>query len=289
MAGIDVSTYLARLGVAHDGPPSLERLRALHRAHASRIAYNTVDIHLGRPTSVVPHDCADRLLNVGRSGYCLHLNGGFSSLLTALGYHVLRHRGGVQLNAAGPAPGADGNHLVLTAYGLPEPGNPSGAWLVDVGLGDGLYDPLPLVAGEYRQGPFTYGLTPSPVNPDGWRLHHDPAGHFAAMDFVTTEVEQSVVDLRHEFMTTSPESVFVRTFLAHRRAADCAFTLRGCVLSRIGDRPRRWVLNSAPDWFGVLVDVFGLRLDDVSELERAKLWHGVRAAHDQWEQARRAS
>ena len=46
------------------------------------------------------------------------------------------------------------NHLVLTVADLPTNENPSGVWYVDAGLGDALHEALPLVAGEYEQGPF---------------------------------------------------------------------------------------------------------------------------------------
>jgi arylamine N-acetyltransferase len=57
---VDVAGYLARLGVEHDGPPSVEGLARLHRAHAERVPYTSLDIHLGRRTSVDPLESADR-------------------------------------------------------------------------------------------------------------------------------------------------------------------------------------------------------------------------------------
>jgi arylamine N-acetyltransferase len=287
MSEIDVTGYLARLGIADPGQPSIAALRTLHRAHVERIAYNTVEIHLGRRTTVDPIDSANRVVGLGRAGYCLHLNGAFGCLLKALGYRLLRHLGGVFIDPSRPPPGANGNHLALTVHGLPEPGNPGGSWFVDVGLGDAIYEPLPLVVGEYRQGPFIYHLRHSPVEPMGWRFDHDPAGHFIAVDFVTTPVPQFVLDERHEYLTTSPESVFLNTFLAHRRDAAGAYTLKGCVLTRIGSDAGRWELKSSDKWFSVLTDLFGLRLDDVSETERRQLWNRVSAAHKKWLASRR--
>ena len=134
---------------------------------SERVAYETLQIWLDRPTTVDPLESAARVVG-GRGGYCYHLNGAFSALATALGYQVTRHVGGVQLR--GGEPGVTANHLVLTVRGLPEEANPGGAWLVDVGLGDALHEPLPLVAGSYEQGPFRYGLRPGharrPACPD---------------------------------------------------------------------------------------------------------------------------
>ncbi len=164
----DVNRYLARLGVVHSGPPSVDGLRALHRAHVERVPYENLEIQLGRPTSISAMESAGRVA-AGLGGYCYHLNGAFGLLLSVLGYGVRRHRGGV--NARGERPvGAIGNHLALTVHGLPDRTNPDGMWLVDVGLGDALHEPLPLRAGQYADGPFRFALKPSTVEFLGWRF-----------------------------------------------------------------------------------------------------------------------
>ena len=85
--------YLARLGVVHDGAPSVDGLARLHRAHAERVPYTSLDIHLGRSTSVDPVESADRVVRTGRAGYCFLSNGAFAALLAALGYDVRWHVG----------------------------------------------------------------------------------------------------------------------------------------------------------------------------------------------------
>lgn len=280
--GVDVAGYLARLDVPHPGPPSAEALRILHRAHVERVPYDTVGIHLGRTTTVDPFESADRIVRLGRAGYCLQLNGAFAALLTALGYQVIWHRGGVQVNPDRPAPGADGAHLALTVHGLPEPGNPNGTWFVDVGMGDGLHEPLPLVVGSYRQGPFTYRLMPSPVELCGWRFEHDPAGSFAAMDFSIEPAMPADFAARHIEMSTSPDSNFVRVFAAFRRHATGVERLRGCVLSRVGADAGTWELTEADDWYAALADRFGLTLADATGSERSALWDRMLVSHDAW-------
>src|SRR6266545_3741350 len=95
MAEVDVYGYLARLGLSDPGPPSVAGLRALHRAQVERVAYENLDIHLGRVHSIDPVDSFHRVV-AGRGGYCFHCNGAFGLLLSALGYWVRWHRGGVQ-------------------------------------------------------------------------------------------------------------------------------------------------------------------------------------------------
>ncbi|MER6828525.1 arylamine N-acetyltransferase [Streptosporangium sp. NPDC000563] len=277
---IDVTAYLRRIGVKVDGPPSVESLHLLHRAHVERVPYECMEIWLGRPTTVDPVESAARIVR-GRGGYCYHLNGAFSELLKALGYRVTRHRGGVQGRAQGPA-NVDGGHLVLTVSGLPTPDNPQGRWLVDQGLGDALHDPLPLVEGTYRQGPFTYGLRPSEVEPGGWRFDHDPRGDFLGMDFCGVPAEMREFAAMHDFLSTSPDSGFVRVATIQRRDAGGVDVMRGLILSRRGDREHSLTARTERDYFQILADVFGLHLPDVTPLERAKLWQRLWTAHEKW-------
>lgn len=284
MTGVNPEGYLGRLGVAAPAPPDITTLHELHAAHAERIAYETLDIHLGRPTSIEPLDSVDRVLR-RRGGYCYHLNGAFSQLLVALGFDVVWHRAGVHGNPAEPAPGSvRANHLALTVHGLPTDDNPAGDWLVDVGLGDAMHEPLPLIAGVYEQKPFRFELSPSVTDPGGWRFQHDPAGSFVAMDFAPGPATVADFLARHEFLSTSPESGFVRVCSVQRRDALGADTLRGIVLSRYGEpMVADELIETAAEWFEVLADVFDLPLADVSPAERDGLWARVHAAHAAWE------
>ncbi|GIF62463.1 arylamine N-acetyltransferase [Asanoa ishikariensis] len=277
---IDVSTYLRRLGLRAE-PPSAAALATLHRAHAERIAYTTFDIHLGRTTTVDPLESADRIARLGRGGYCYHLNGAMSALLTELGYDVRWHVGGVQGHAAAEPVGANGNHLVLTVHGLPTPECPAGVWFADVGLGDGLHAPVPLTPGSFEQGPYAFHLGHSAVEPDGWRLTHAPFGAFVGMDFRTAEAMPADFAAMHVELTTSPESGFVRTLTAQRRHVAGADILRGLTLTTVSATgiARRDVTNRE-EWWAMLAGLFNLGLDDVTAEERTALWDRVRATHE---------
>jgi arylamine N-acetyltransferase len=277
---VDVTAYLRRLGLGDGAPPSVEGLFRLQAAHVERVPYENLEIWLGRPTSVDPVESAERIIG-GRGGYCFHLNGSLSLLLTSLGYQVTRHFGGVQMSTSQPA-GADGNHLVLTVSGLPSADNPGGDWLIDAGLGDAIHEPLPLIEGLYEQGPFRYGLRPSAAEPGGWRFDHDARGSFLGMDFQPTSTDMSAFQAKHEYLSTSPESGFVRTAVVQRRDAGGADTLIGLVLKRIGPTESSTTLDHQEDYFAALADVFGLTLDDVTPAERAKLWTRLCTAHEQW-------
>jgi N-hydroxyarylamine O-acetyltransferase len=274
----DVHGYLARIGVRDPGPPSVEGLFALHRAQVGRVAYENLDIQLGRTLSIDPASSFGRIV-AGRGGYCFHLNGAFSLLLSQLGYAVRWHRGGVQ-GRDEPAPvGATGNHLALTVHDLPSADNPEGVWFVDAGLGDALYEPLPLRAGEHHNGSFRFTLAPSEVEPGGWRFGHDPTvGSFTGMDFRSEVADVTDFQSTHEWLSSAPESGFVKLAVVQRRDATGADVLRGRLLSRAPNgQPRE--LASAAEWYAALGDLFGL---SVPAEDRARLWRRVTLAHGAW-------
>jgi arylamine N-acetyltransferase len=272
MGNFDVTGYLARLGLDAE-PPSLAALRRLHTAHVERVPYEALEIQLGRPTPLEPPASLARILR-GRGGYCYHLNGAFSALLRALGYQVTRHLGGVQGGAA-DAPNVDRNHLALTVTGLPDA--PAATWLVDAGMGDGLHEPLPLREGTHVQGPHTYRLRPSEVAPGGWRFDHDPSGSFAGFDFAPGPAELADFAEKHIWLSTAPESGFVRVCVLQRRDADGVDALRALTLNCHGTKE---LVESPEDWWTAASDVFGIPRAQFTAEERERLWRQVVAQHE---------
>ena len=274
----DVEAYLRRLGVDPE-PPSAEALVRLHRAQVERVPYETIWIHLGQQWDIDPVDSFRRVAHDRRGGYCYHLNGALAELLEALGYRVTRHVGGVH-GPEGPSLEALTNHLVLVVEGLSTDANPDGRWYVDAGLGDALYEPLPMVEGEYVQTPMRYGLSESKDGVGDWHLAHDPMGSFTGMSFRLGAVSIDAFRDRHAYLSTAPESGFVRVLTAQRRHATGVDILRGLVLTRIdGEKRVERVLEQRRDWLEVIWDLFGVQLD-VPSTALGSLWAKVVAAHE---------
>jgi N-hydroxyarylamine O-acetyltransferase len=268
---IDAPAYLRRIGIEDDpGPPSVEALRAIHRAHVERVPYETIEIQLGRPTTVDPHEAYHRIVGNRRGGYCYHLNGSFSLLLQALGYDVTWHRGGVQAGSEPRPVGATGSHLALTVSGLPTDENPDGGWMVDAGLGNGIHEPLPLVPGTYRQGPLTYELRRSEAEPGGWRFEQDPRLSWTGMDFRPGRATQADFEERQEWLSTAPESPFVQWFTVQRRDRDGIDSLVGRELRRLPDGDG--TILDRDELITTVHDLFGIELD---EYERDAIWARV--------------
>jgi arylamine N-acetyltransferase len=273
--------YLRRLGLDAE-PPSVEALQRLQRRHVERVPYETLWIHADERWDIDPSTSAARIALQGRGGYCYHLNGALGSLLSSLGYAVRSHPGGVRADGL-PESRSMGNHLVLTVSALPTEANPSGVWHVDAGLGDALHEPLPLLAGAYVQEPFHLALDRLPGDGDGWLFTHDPSGGFRTMRWHMVDARVGDFSTQHRWLSTSPESGFVRVAMAERRDATGVDVMRGLVLTRLGERAATSEpLTSRDEWFAALADVFDLRFESSAPDALDALWERVERGHEQW-------
>jgi N-hydroxyarylamine O-acetyltransferase len=275
------AAYLERLGLVAE-PPSVDALFRLHRAHVERVAYETLWIHLGEAWGVGLSDSVDRIANRRRGGYCFHLNGAFSELLGSLGYTVARHAGGVH-GPAGPTADDLTNHLVLTVHDLPTDTNPDGHWYVDAGLGDALHEPLPLLEGQYRQGPFVLALEKTPGAVGDWHLTHDPEGGFVGMSWQSTRASIDDFAERHRWLSTSPESGFVKFLTVQRRDATGVDILRGLCFFRTGADAFETTIADKRELAQVLGDVFALGVTPAQDAAFDRLWVRTLDAHLAWD------
>ena len=264
-----VSGYLSFLGYADRPPPTLETLAEVHRRHLAQVPYENLEIMLGRPPSVDPLESLARVARVGRAGYCFHQNGALETVLVDLGYAVSR-RGGHVWTAEDDRWTGSLNHLVLVVSGLPTEENPGGEWWPDVGLGDAIAEPLPLVAGDYEQGGFSYAITE--VRDDGWSFSADPQGSFLGLE---TGVAPSLadVDACHATLSTPPDGRFARLLVVQRRMADHVDVVRGCLAHTVkpGGQSES-ELTTYDEWRGAIADGCGLSLAEVGDDELRALF-----------------
>jgi N-hydroxyarylamine O-acetyltransferase len=128
-AQFDQSAWLKRIGYSDSTTPTLETLNRLILAHSHSIAYETLDIMLGRPPKLDVASLQSKMITSKRGGYCFEQNMLFRAGLRSLGYRITSLQGrvvrGLEIDAQRPA-----IHMLLQVE-LPE-----GAYLADVGFGN---------------------------------------------------------------------------------------------------------------------------------------------------------
>jgi N-hydroxyarylamine O-acetyltransferase len=264
-----VARYLSRTGLPPDLAPTAETLTELQRRHLDAVPYENLAILLGRPDSTDPGRTLERIAAGGNAGYCFHHNGAFEIVLRALGFAVERRSGQVR---GRPTPRL--NHLVLlvTIDGR--------RWWPDLGLGDALRDPVVVVAGEIRQGPFRYEITD--VSEGKWTFVHDPAaGSFSALDVRASRPTDAEVAEAHRELSTPPDGRFTRVLVAGRRDDTGADVLRGIRFQRAGEGAFTRDLESYDDWRAAL-ESLGVSLAGIAGDELRSLHVRMLAAHEEW-------
>jgi N-hydroxyarylamine O-acetyltransferase len=263
---LDIASYLSR--IRFDGPPrtDLETLRRLQHAHLVHIPYENLDVQLSLPVSLDPKDAFAKLATKSRGGWCYEMNGAFALVLQAMGFRVMPMTGAVMRAQRGAS--AIGNHLVL-AVDLEEP------YLVDVGLGDGPTEPIPLREGIYGQGWRTVSLEQLP---DGWwRFNNAKDALAPSFDFQHLPADWLLLQQRCHWQQTSPDSRFVQNAICLRHGPNSITAMIGRVL-KIYDQEgtTERIIESAEEYLDALATTFGITLPAA-----ASLWPRIVKRHEE--------
>jgi N-hydroxyarylamine O-acetyltransferase len=128
-SSFDQQAWLDRIGYNGSREPTLGTLHQLIFAHSHAIAYESLDIMLGRTPRLDLASLQRKMIFGGRGGYCLEQNMLFREGLRSLGYKITSLQGRVVRGMAIDAP-RPAIHMLLQVD-LPE-----GPYLADVGFGN---------------------------------------------------------------------------------------------------------------------------------------------------------
>jgi N-hydroxyarylamine O-acetyltransferase len=263
---MELASYLRRIGFHGSVRPDLATLKSLHRAHQYAIPFENLDVQLRRPAVLELEASYDKIVGQRRGGWCYEMNGVMGWALEQIGYEVMRMSAGVMRAQAGDR--QLGNHLCLLVR-LDQP------YLVDVGFGGSLTEPLPLSASVREDRPYRLGLS----EPGGgyWRfteIAHGDGDPFS-FDFRAAPAEEALLAKQCRFLQTDPASPFIQNLVVQRRTADTHLSLRGRVLATShATRVDKQLLHSADELVATLRDRFDLDLP-----EAATLWPSICARH----------
>jgi len=254
---VSIPSYLDRISYFGSTSPTIETLRAIHRAHMLTVPFENLDIALGRKIVVDEDVTVYKVVELRRGGFCYELNGAFAALLRALGFNVTLLSARVAREKGGEGPEFD--HLTLRVD-LDEP------WLADVGFGESFLEPLRLEA-ESEQA--------------------DPAGRFRLLHLGERLQLERRVEERwkrqysftlqprrlEEFAAmchyhqTSPNSSFTQGRICTRATPEGRITISGMklIITRNGKRDEQ-MLASEQELMAVLRQHFGISLPDATPL-----------------------
>jgi N-hydroxyarylamine O-acetyltransferase len=262
-----LATYLHRIGFDGSVRPDLATLRALHRAHQYAIPFENLDVQLRRPVGLDLAAHYDKIVNRRRGGWCYEMNGVMGWALKQIGFDVIRMSAGVMRAQAGDA--QLGNHLCLLVQ-LDQ------AYLVDVGFGGSLTEPLALTASDREDRPYRIGL--SALDNSYWRFAERAHGDEEAFsfDFRAAPADEALFAVKCQSLQTDPASPFTQNLVIQRRTADTHLSLRGRVLvTTHARRIEKRMLNSADELVATLRDSFDLNVPEV-----VMLWPSICARHE---------
>ncbi|HQS95443.1 MAG: hypothetical protein B7X90_03970 [Novosphingobium sp. 17-62-19] len=260
-----LAAYLARIGFDGAAQPDLSTLKALVGVHVQAIAFENIDVQLGRPLSTDPAAAFAKLVEARRGGWCYEHNGVLGAALAAIGFDVMRMSAGVMRQFRGDE--SMGTHLCLQVQC-------EGTWLVDAGFGSWLGAPVPLEHGTWMQPPLPVSLG---TTDDGlWRVAVGLGESAMSYDFRAEAADEDQLSALCHWQCNDPASVFVQNLTVQRRDGERYLMLRGKVLSDVGaSGEARRELASAGELMDVLREVFQL---DVPEA--ATLWPAICARHE---------
>ncbi|MFJ3205347.1 arylamine N-acetyltransferase [Streptomyces sp. NPDC086989] len=257
---LDLDAYLERIGyegpVGEDGElrADLGTLYAVHRAHTDAIAFENLDVLLGRPVELGVKALEDKLVHGRRGGYCYEQNSLLAAALERIGFEVCG-RGARNRTRGDSLLAVTHAVLVVTVEGE--------RWLCDAGFGhQGPREPVPLArpGTEVVQGEWSYAvreegegiLALSMLREGAWRdLYAFSPQRYHPVDYV----------LLNHYSSTHPRSAFVGRIVVQHPGAPVRRALVGREFTRLHSDGRVERHSVDPDGLLALLDrEFGLRL-----------------------------
>jgi N-hydroxyarylamine O-acetyltransferase len=216
MTALDLQAYLIRIRAADARAPDLATLRRLHLAHTDAIAFENLDIQMGRAVAIDLESVQAKLVRRRRGGYCFEQNTLFLHALRGIGFDVAAREARVRQGVTGVLPRT---HMTLLVQ-LDDTG-----WLCDVGFGaGGILVPVPMTGQSVDQFGWSFRVTPEGDTQvlQRWRderwedLYAIEPGSPFPVDF----------EVANWFTSTWPRSPFVLTLTAQRATPEVRYLLR---------------------------------------------------------------
>ena len=273
-----LADYLRRIGLDTAPSPDAPGLGQLQRAHRLAIAFENLDIMLGRGIRLAPDAICAKLVGLRRGGYCFEQNSLFLQMLRAMGFAARPLLARVWLGLAGKVSPRTHMLLLVTIDGE--------QWIADVGFGGSYIPPIPLADGARAETPdgarHRLRRATLPGDPDGvWLLgragpvaatdgrFRDSANWQAQYGFAEIGVAAADIEQANHWTATRPGARFTSLHVASRvlPAGFASLTDRQLTVYDDGAGHAR-AIRDAVEFRQVLDEIFdfALSVDEVARL-----------------------
>jgi N-hydroxyarylamine O-acetyltransferase len=260
-----LAAYLERIRLQGSVRPDFETLRRVHLAHQLSVPFENLDVQLRQPLTTSVESSFEKIVRRGRGGWCFEMNGLLSWALREMGFDVQRVAAAVMRERRGDE--QMGNHLCLLVR-LDQ------TYLVDVGFGGSLAEPMPLR--DFQREDRPYRLSLQRIADDFWRFSEVAHGDPFSFDFRAASADEDLLARKCQFLQADAASTFVQNLVVQRRTLDAHVSLRGRVLTTLhASHQEKRTLASADELVATLRERFDLNVPEV-----ATLWPAICARHE---------
>lgn len=261
---MQLAKYLERIGYEGVVEPTYECLAAIHRGHAFAIPYENLDVQLGRPLDFNMERIFEKLVTRLRGGWCYETHMLLEWALREIGFDAEQVAAGIHRDERGDE--IMGDHTAILVR-LGE------TYLADLGLGDGIRDPIPLIEGTYAQGALCFRL--ELLNDGYWRFNNHAFAYPHYFDFRDEPADWKCIGHHNRRQQTDPSSTLVSNLVCQIMQPESVTCLTGRVLREKTVSGVSKQLISEDEFVTVLSEVFGIRDDEIPSI-----WTKVAARHE---------
>ncbi|MBT2689632.1 arylamine N-acetyltransferase [Bacillus sp. ISL-47] len=217
-----IQEYLKRLSVPEEKKLDLRYLTKLQQSHMEKIPFENLDVTRNVPIKLDHNSFYEKILIRNRGGFCYELNGLFQLLLSELGFQA--HLISCTVKKPDGWVREDSHAAILVSVDhFP--------YLVDVGFGDSVRQPMPLTGIEKTDVSGTYRV--KEIGNETYDLEKLEYGQWKILYRFSEKPKQ----LHHFtdaclFNQTSPESHFTHDDLATIATKNGRVTLSGLTVTK---------------------------------------------------------
>lgn len=265
MARFDLEAYLTRIGYGGARTATLATLRELQFRHVEAIPFENLTPLMGQPVLLDLESLQQKMVRIGRGGYCFEHNLLFNTALKALGFQTTLLGARVLWNATGTACPPRTHMLVRVEL-------EGRRYIVDTGFGGvTLTGPLRLETGVEQptpHEPFRLRSADDDVFVEEVKLR---SSWMSLYEFDQAEFVPSDYEMANWYVSTHPASRFVTGLLAARVTADRRYALRDdrFAIHYLDGRTERRALQSVAEMRETLESAFRVTLPSGEELDTA--------------------